>query len=447
MESHERAVEEAVPEVEEQTVLRAITGASIGNLVEWFDFAVYGYLATYIAANFFPSNNPTASLLSTFAVFAAAFFVRPLGGIFFGPLGDRIGRQRVLATVIILMSVATFAIGLLPTYATIGVLAPILLVVARLLQGFSAGGEFGGGATFLAEYSPDDRRGFLVSWLEFSTLIGFILGSGVVLVLNSSLGEDAMAAWGWRIPFLIAGPLGIVGLYIRLRLEDTPEFRALESTGEVSQSPLRESITQNWKQILQVGGLVIIQNVGFYIVLVYMQTYITEQLEYSSTSASLSTVFTLLVAMILIPPLGALSDRVGRKPLLMASCVGFAVLAYPLFLLLNAGSLMTAILAHVALGILLALYISTSVAALTELFPTRVRYGGFSIGYNISVAIFGGSAPYIAVYLIDATGSSLSPAFYVIFGAVATLLTVLTIPETAGTDLKKTQPHLEEAST
>ncbi len=447
MESHERAVEEAVPEVEEQTVLRAITGASIGNMVEWFDFAVYGYLATYIAANFFPSNNPTASLLSTFAVFAAAFFVRPLGGIFFGPLGDRIGRQRVLATVIILMSVATFAIGLLPTYATIGVLAPILLVVARLLQGFSAGGEFGGGATFLAEYSPDDRRGFLVSWLEFSTLIGFILGSGVVLVLNSSLGEDAMAAWGWRIPFLIAGPLGIVGLYIRLRLEDTPEFRALESTGEVSQSPLRESITQNWKQILQVGGLVIIQNVGFYIVLVYMQTYITEQLEYSSTSASLSTVFTLLVAMALIPPLGALSDRVGRKPLLMASCVGFAVLAYPLFLLLNAGSLMTAILAHVALGILLALYISTSVAALTELFPTRVRYGGFSIGYNISVAIFGGSAPYIAVYLIDATGSSLSPAFYVIFGAVATLLTVLTIPETAGTDLKKTQPHLEEAST
>jgi MHS family proline/betaine transporter-like MFS transporter len=447
MDSHERAVEEAVPEVEEQTVLRAITGASIGNLVEWFDFAVYGYLATYIAANFFPSNNPTASLLSTFAVFAAAFFVRPLGGIFFGPLGDRIGRQRVLATVIILMSLATFAIGLLPTYATIGVLAPILLVVARLVQGFSAGGEFGGGATFLAEYSPDDRRGFLVSWLEFSTLIGFILGSGVVLVLNSSLGEDAMAAWGWRIPFLIAGPLGIVGLYIRLRLEDTPEFRALESTGEVSQSPLRESITQNWKQILQVGGLVIIQNVGFYIVLVYMQTYITEQLEYSSTSASLSTVFTLLVAMALIPPLGALSDRVGRKPLLMASCVGFAVLAYPLFLLLNAGSLVTAILAHVALGVLLALYISTSVAALTELFPTRVRYGGFSIGYNISVAIFGGSAPYIAVYLIDATGSSLSPAFYVIFGAVATLLTVLTIPETAGTDLKKTQPHLEEAST
>jgi MHS family proline/betaine transporter-like MFS transporter len=429
------------------TLRRAVVGASIGNMVEWFDFAVYGYLATYIAANFFPEGNPTANLLSTFAIFAAAFFVRPLGGLFFGPLGDKIGRQRVLATVIILMSLATFAIGLLPGYAAIGIWAPILLVVARLLQGFSAGGEFGGGATFLAEYSSDDRRGLTVSWLEFSTLIGFILGSGVVLVLNSSLGEETMTAWGWRIPFLIAGPLGVVGLYIRLRLEDTPEFRALESTGEVAQSPLREAIVENWRQILQVGGLVIIQNIGFYIVLVYMQTYITEQLQYSSTSASLSTVLTLLVAMILIPPLGALSDRVGRKPLLMASCIGFAVLTYPLFLLMNAGSLVAAILAHIALGILQALFISTSVAALTELFPTRVRYGGFSIGYNISVAIFGGSAPFLATWLISATGNPLSPAFYVIFGAVATLLTIFTIPETAGTDLRKTQPHLEELST
>ena len=446
VDSHGGAVQQAVPEVEEQTILRATVGASIGNLVEWFDFAVYGYLATTLAVVFFPSDNPTASLLSTFAVFAAAFFVRPLGGLFFGPLGDKIGRQRVLATVIILMSLATFAIGLLPGYATIGIWAPLLLVVCRLLQGFSAGGEFGGGATFLAEYSPDERRGYMVSWLEFSTLIGFILGSGSVLLMNSALGEDTMIAWGWRIPFLIAGPLGIVGLYIRLKLEDTPEFRALENTGEVAESPLRETMTQNWRQILQVGGLVIIQNVGFYIVLVYMQTYITEQLGFSSLSASISTTLTLLVAMVLIPILGALSDRVGRKPLLMVSCVGFALLTYPLLLLMNQGNLLVAILGHIALGALLAIFISTSVAALTELFPTRVRYGGFSIGYNISVAIFGGSAPYIAVYLIDATGNPLSPAFYVIFGAVATLLTVLTIKETAGTDLLKTQEDLEEVS-
>ena len=406
---------------------RAIVGAAVGNTVEWFDFATYSFLATTLAVVFFPPGNPTTALLSTFAVFAAAFFVRPIGGLVFGPMGDKIGRRRVLATVIILMSVSTFAIGLLPSYATIGILAPILLVVARCLQGFSAGGEFGGASTFLAEYSPDDRRGFLVSWLEFSTLIGFLLG--------------------WRVPFLLAGPLGIVGLYIRLRLEDTPEFRALESTGEVSDSPFRETLTDNWKQILQVGGLVIIQNVGFYVVLSYMTTYFQEPLGFSSTTGALSTTITLLVGMALIPPLGALSDRVGRKPLLLAACIGYAVLTYPLFLLLNTGSLVAAIFSQVMLGALLAVFISTSIAALTELFPTRVRYGGFSIGYNFSVAIFGGSSPYLAQYLVSTTGNPLSPAFIVIGAAVMTLLVVFTVRETAGTDLIKTQEQLEEVST
>jgi MFS transporter, MHS family, proline/betaine transporter len=437
-ESGERAVAQAVPRVEETSIRRAIVGASVGNTVEWFDFAVYGYLAVTLGAVFFPSEDPTISLLSSFAVFGVAFVMRPLGGLFFGPLGDRIGRQRTLATVIILMSISTFVIALLPGYATIGIWAPILLVAARLLQGFSAGGEFGGASAFIAEYSPDNRRGFLVSWLEFSTLIGFILGSTSVLVLSSVLSEEALTSWGWRIPFLIAGPLGLIGLYIRLRLDDTPEFRALESAGEVSQSPFKETVTQNWKPILQVAGLVIIQNAGFYIVLTYMQTYITEQLGFSTTSASLSTVLTLLVGMVLIPPLGALSDRVGRKPVLMASCVGFVVLTYPLFLLLNAGNLAGAIAAHVALGALLAVYLSTTIAALTELFPTRVRYGGFSIGYNVSVAIFGGAAPFLATYLISVTGNPLSPAFYLIAAAIATAVTLLTIKETARTPLRKT---------
>jgi MFS transporter, MHS family, proline/betaine transporter len=442
MDSREQGAGPDVPQVEETTLRRAIVGASIGNTVEWFDFATYSFLAVTLAAVFFPSGNPTAALLSTFAIFAAAFFVRPLGGLFFGPLGDKIGRQRVLATVIILMSLSTFVIGLLPPYATIGVWAPLLLVVARCLQGFSAGGEFGGASTFLAEYSPDDRRGFLVSWLEFSTLIGFLMGSILVLLLTTVLPEDALVSWGWRIPFLLAGPLGIVGLYIRLRLEDTPEFRALKESGEVARSPLRESITENWKQILQVGGLVIIQNVGFYVVLSYMTTYFQDPLGFSPTAASLSTTITLLVGMALIPPLGALSDRVGRKPLLLASCIGYVVLTYPLFLLLNTGNLFAAILAQVALGALLAVFISTSIAALTELFPTRVRYGGFSIGYNLSVAIFGGSSPYLAQYVVSSTGSPLSPAFIVIIAAVATLLVVLTIRETAGTDLLKTQEDL-----
>jgi len=417
---------------------RAIVGASVGNLVEWFDFAVYGYLAATLGAIFFPSDDPTISLLASFAVFGVAFFARPLGGFFFGPLGDRIGRQSTLVAVIILMSFATFAIGFLPGYEAIGIWAPILLVFLRLVQGFSTGGEFGGASAFLAEYSPDERRGFLVSWIEFSAVGGFFLGAASVLLLTAAIGEDALGSWGWRIPFLLAGPLGLIGLYIRLRLGDTPEFRALEQAGEVSRSPFRETLTQNWKPILQVVGLVIIQNAGFYIVLTYMPTYFSEELGFDTTSSSLSTVLTLIVAMALIPPLGALSDRVGRKPLLAASCVGFALLSYPLFLLMNQGNLFAAGLAHVALGILLAIFLSTTIAALTELFPTRVRYGGFSIGYNISVAIFGGAAPFFATWLISATGNPLSPAFYLIAAAVATFLTLLTLRETARTPLRKT---------
>jgi MHS family proline/betaine transporter-like MFS transporter len=432
VESREHEVGQAVPQVEQGMLRRAMLGASVGNCVEWFDFAVYGYLAATLGAVFFPSEDPTISLLSSFAVFGVAFFMRPLGGFFFGPLGDRIGRQRTLAAVIILMSASTFVIAFLPGYAAIGIWAPILLVAARLLQGFSVGGEFGGASAFLAEYSPDERRGYLVSWIEFSAV------GASVLLLTATIGEDALGSWGWRIPFLLAGPLGLIGLYIRLRVEDTPEFRALERSGEVSGSPLRETMTQNWRPILQVIGLVIIQNAGFYIVLTYMPTYFSEQLGFSSTASSLSSVFTLLVAMALIPPLGALSDRVGRKPLLAASCVGFALLSYPLFLLMNQGSLVGAVLSHVALGALLAVFLSTTIAALAELFPTRVRYGGFSIGYNISVAIFGGAAPFFATYLISLTGNPLSPAFYLIAAAIASLITVATISETARTPLKKT---------
>ncbi len=422
----------------EPTLRKAVVAAAIGNAVEWFDFAVYGFLATFIALNFFPNEDPTVSLLSTFAVFAAAFFARPLGGLFFGPLGDRIGRQKVLATVILLMSASTFLIGLLPSYQQIGILAPTLLVVLRCLQGFSAGGEYGGGAAFLAEYAPDERRGFIVSFLVWSVIIGFLLGSTTATVLSSVISEGAMNSWGWRIPFLLAGPLGLIGLYIRLRLEDTPDFRELESAGEVSSSPLKETIAENWVPILQIAGLVIIHNVGFYTVFTYLPVYFSTELGFSTTAAFASTTVAGLVALALIPPLGALSDRVGRKPLLIGSCVLFALLTYPLFLLMNTGSLSAAIVAHVGLAAFEALFVCTSLAAGAELFATKVRYGGFSIGYNFSVAIFGGTAPYIATFLVSRTGNPLSPAYYVILAAVLTLVTVLTMRETARSPLSQT---------
>lgn len=424
-------------EADPAEVRKAVRGAAIGNTVEWYDFAIYSTLATYIADQFFPSGDETAALLSTFAVFAAAFFMRPLGGFFFGPLGDRIGRQRVLALVILLMSGSTLLIGLVPSYESIGVVAPLLLLLLRCVQGFSAGGEYGSGACYLAEFAPDKHRGFVVSFLVWSVVVGFLLGSLTVTGLETLLSESAMNSYGWRIPFLIAGVLGVVGLYIRMRLGDTPEFETLRDEGEVSSSPLKEAFTTSWRPILQIAGLVVIHNVGFYIVFTYLPTYFTKTLEFTKTNAFVSIIIASTVAIILIPPLGALSDRIGRKPLLIAGAVGFAVFAYPLFMLLNTGSLAAAIAAHAALAAIESVFVSASLAAGAELFATRVRSSGYSIGYNVSVAIFGGTAPYVATWLVAETGNELAPAFYVIAAAIITLATIMTMRESAAQPLRQ----------
>ncbi|MGY4709243.1 MFS transporter [Mycolicibacterium sp. CBM1] len=415
---------------------RVITGAAIGNAVEWYDFAIYGFLATIISVKFFPPGNETAALLNTFAIFAAAFFMRPLGGLFFGPLGDRIGRQRVLALVILLMSGSTLAIGLLPTYAAAGVLSPIGLLVLRCLQGFSAGGEYGGGACYLAEFATDRRRGLVVAFLVWSAVLGFLLGSITVTLLQTLLPSGAMEAYGWRIPFLLAGPLGLVGLYIRVRLEDTPAFAELSEADRVAASPLKEAVTTAWVPILQVIGLMIIHNVGFYVVFTYLPTYFIKTLHFSKTASFVSITMASVVALILILPLGALSDRIGRRPLLITGAAGFAVLAYPAFLLLNSGSLVTAILAHCLLAAVEAVFVSVSLVAAAELFATRVRYSGLSVGYNVSVAVFGGTTPYIVTLLSARTGNDYAAGIYVAVAAVVSLLTVLTVRETASRPLR-----------
>lgn len=414
---------------------RVITGASIGNAVEWYDFAIYGFLATVISVKFFPPGNETAALLNTFAIFAAAFFFRPLGGFFFGPLGDRLGRQRVLAIVILLMSASTLGIGLLPTYASAGVLAPLGLLLLRCLQGFSAGGEYGGGACYLAEFATDRRRGLVVAFLVWSAVLGFLLGSVTVTLLQSALPDGAMESYGWRIPFLIAAPLGLVGLYIRMRLADTPAFEALSESDEVAESPLREAVTTAWVAILQVIGVMIIHNVGFYVVFTYLPTYFIKTLHFSKAQSFLSITVASVVALVLILPLGALSDRIGRRPLLIAGAAGFAVLAYPAFLLLNSGSLATAILAHCLLAAVEAVFVSVSLVAATELFATRVRYSGLSVGYNVSVAVFGGTTPYVVTLLAARTGNDYAAGIYVVIAAVVSLSTVLTMRESAGRPL------------
>lgn len=419
-------------------VRKAVTGASIGNAVEWFDFAIYGFLATFIAAKFFPTGNDTAALLNTFAIFAAAFFMRPLGGFVFGPLGDKLGRQRVLALVILLMSGATVLIGVLPTYASIGVAAPLLLLLLRCLQGFSAGGEYGGGAVYLAEFASERRRGLTITFMVWSGVLGFLLGSITVTLLQALLPAAAMESYGWRIPFLIAGPLGLVGLYIRLRLDDTPHFAELSESDRVAESPLREAFTTSWRSILQVIGLFIVFNIGYYVVFTFLPTYFIKTLEFSKTDAFLSITLASLVALILILPLAALSDRIGRRPMLIAGSVALAVLGYPLFMLLNSGSLVAAIAAHCGLAVIESIYVSTAVSAGVELFATTVRYSGFSIGYNICVAGFGGTTPYVVTWLTAETANNLAPAWYLIVAAVVSLATILTLRESAGRPLAQT---------
>ncbi|MFD0056359.1 glycine betaine/L-proline transporter ProP [Streptomyces sp. NPDC127168] len=423
-------------------VRRAVKAAALGNAMEWFDFGVYSYIAVTLGKVFFPSGNPTAQLLSTFGAFAAAFLVRPLGGMVFGPLGDRVGRQKVLALTMILMAAGTFAIGLIPSYATIGVWAPVLLLAARLVQGFSTGGEYAGASTFIAEYAPDKRRGFLGSWLEFGTLAGYIGGAGLVTLMTALLSDGDLTSWGWRIPFLIAGPMGIVGLYLRMRLEETPAFAAEVAQAEKKRPkvPLREMITGQWRALLLCVGLVLVFNVTDYMLLSYMPSYLTSELKYDETHGLLVVLAVMALMMVVQPFAGALTDRVGRRPVIAAGCAGFLLLSVPALLLIREGSLLAVGLGMAALGLLLVCFTASMPSALPALFPTRVRYGSLSIGFNISVSLFGGTTPLVVTALIGATGDMMMPAYYMMAAAVIGGVAVWFMTESAGRPLPGSAP-------
>lgn len=441
----------------DQVVLKkSITAGAIGVLVHWFDWALYAYLATTIADVFFPSQDPTAALLSVFAVFAVSFAVRPLGSLVFGPLGDRIGRRKTLSVVILLMAAGTLTVGLLPSYQTIGITAPILLIVSRILQGLAAGGEFGSAATFLAEYSPRKHRGFGVSWLEVGSLLGFLGASLSVFVLNEALSDAAVSGWGWRLPFLLAAPLGVIGYYIRVKIEDTPEFLELERLDDVPQAPMRELFRRNKKQLVQMSGVEIMQHVSFYVVLVYLLTYQAEQVGLSSANAAMASTVTSIVALVLVPVFGTLSDHIGRKPVLMGAGAGMLVLSYPLFALMHQGTVLSVVASQAGLGVLLAAVLGTHAVAMSEIFPTRTRQGGLSIGYNVTAAIFAGTVPYLMTWLISATGASFVPSYYLMLVGLVGLIATSTLKETKGTALRRSHeqpaqdepvPHVSHAST
>ncbi|MGW0550262.1 glycine betaine/L-proline transporter ProP [Streptomyces altiplanensis] len=429
-------------------VRRAVKAAALGNAMEWFDFGVYSYIAVTLGKVFFPSGDPTAQLLSTFGAFAAAFLVRPVGGMVFGPLGDRVGRQKILAITMIMMAAGTFAIGLIPSYATIGIWAPALLFLARLVQGFSTGGEYGGASTFIAEYAPDKRRGFFGSFLEFGTLAGYIGGAGLVTLMTALLSADDLVSWGWRIPFLIAGPMGIIGLYLRLRLEETPAFARLEKEARADQAArkekagLKDMLIGQWRAMLLCIALVLVFNVTDYMLLSYMPTYLTEQLEYDATHGLLVVLGVMALMMCAQLFMGRLTDRVGRRPVIAAGCAGFLLLSVPALLLIRQGSLLAIALGMGALGLLLVCFTSSMPSALPALFPTRVRYGSLSIGFNISVSLFGGTTPLVVTALIGATGNMMMPAYYMMGAAVVGGIAVFFMTESARRPLPGSPPSV-----
>ncbi|RVW03941.1 MFS transporter [Rhodococcus xishaensis] len=416
---------------------RAVAASAMGNATEWFDYGIYAFTVSYISVTFFPAEGGSGTLYALL-VFAVSFLVRPLGGLVWGPLGDRLGRRQVLALTIVLMAGATFGIGLLPGYDAIGWWAPFLLVLLRMVQGFSTGGEYGGAATFMAEYSPDRKRGFYGSFLEFGTLGGYALGAIVVLGVDLASTDAFMQTWGWRLPFLIAGPLGLVGLYLRTRLADTPVFRELDAEGateHAATTEFKDLVTRYWKPILLLTGLVIALNITNYTLLGYMPTYLETQIGLTSTESL--TLFTVgqLVMMTMIPFAGALSDRVGRKPLWFTSLVGLFVFAVPMYLLMRQG-FGWAIVAFAILGTLYLLQLSTISATFPAMFPTHVRFAGFAIAYNVSTSLFGGTAPAANDFLIDWTGNTLMPAFYMMSACVVGLVALVFVTETAGASIR-----------
>ncbi|KAA5832624.1 MFS transporter [Saccharopolyspora hirsuta] len=433
---------------EQRSLLRrAVGAAAIGNCTEWYDFGVYAYVAVYIGHQFFPGPLET---VSAFGVFAISFLFRPLGSLFFGPLGDRIGRQKVLALTILLMSGSTFVIGLLPTYDAIGIFAPMLLLLCRLLQGFSTGGEYGGAATYIAEFAPNRKRGFWGSWLEFGTLAGFGLGALVPTILILTMGTQAMEDGGWRIPFLIAGPLGGVGLYLRSKLEDTPAFKELEANHQVAKSPLKDLVKEWWRQLLILMGIVVLINIANYTILTYMETYLKDTLNVpdgQEYQVLVPLLLTVVFMMVIITPVGALSDRIGRKPLFLSAAICFLVLPIPAFMLISQGTVLTTVCGLGLLAIGHVQLIGPLAATLPAMFPTKVRYAAFCIGYNISTAAFGGTAPLVNDAVVKSTGNTFFPAFYLMAAALVALVPILLMKETARQPLMQDAPSPAKSST
>jgi MFS transporter, MHS family, proline/betaine transporter len=414
---------------------RAVTAAVVGNVLEWYDFAVYAFVAVIISRKFFPAQDEVSALLATFLAYGLGFVARPLGGIIIGRLGDTRGRKFALMLTIFMMAAGTVLIGILPTYETIGVFAPLLLVVARLMQGFSAGGEWGGSTAFIVEWAPKGSRGWYGSFQQTSVVAGLLLGSGVAALLNTILTPEVMQDWGWRVPFLLGGILGPVGMYMRRTIEETPAYERVRRQEVITSGPE----VSPWMLAARAFGFTVLWTVCFYVLLNYMPTWTQKYLKLSASEALWANTAGLLVLLVAIPLTGALSDKVGRKPLLIACCIGMVVVPYPIFsYLASAGtvSLPMLIAIQTLFAILIAMFSGPGPAAIAEIFPTQNRSTWMTSGYALATAIFGGFAPLISVWMIDHFGTPTAHSFYLIGAAITSTLVIMSLRETAFEDLR-----------
>ncbi len=427
MSINQQATHQKVPPHTPISTGKVVLAGSVGNAIEWFDWTVYATFAVFFSNQFFPKTSETASLLAVFAIFAVGFFMRPIGGWVLGIFSDRYGRKAALSATILMMAGGSLIIGLTPTYATIGIMAPILLVLARLIQGLSLGGEFASAATYLSELAPNHRRGFFSSFIFFSAAIGILAASALGWLLTTYLSPEDMQSYGWRIPFIIGAIGGLSGMWLR---KSAPEVEHHAGQTKIVKRPLLTLVRDYPRECLRIVGISILTTFAFYVFVVYVPTYAIRALHAPTSTAFAANTVAMIVFMLVQPLFGILSDKIGRKPQLIVFALGYLLLFYPIMVWMK--PTFASILMVELFGLVLyAMYTAIGPAVMCEQFPKEVRAVGIGAPYNLMVALLGGTTPYILTWL-QSNGQEKWFFFYVLFGALLTLITFMKMPETAG---------------
>ncbi|GAA1297513.1 MFS transporter [Pseudonocardia xinjiangensis] len=418
------------------SVRRVVVASLVGTSLEWYDFFIYGTAAALVFNHlFFPSFDPLVGTLLAFTTYAVGFVARPLGGIVFGHYGDKVGRKNVLVATLLLMGVATFAIGLMPTYETIGVWAPILLVLLRFLQGLGLGGEWGGAVLMTLESGDPTKRGLNASWPQVGVPIGLLLANGVLSLMGGVTGDDAFMSWGWRVPFLLSGLLVLVGLWIRLTVAESPLFREVETKQVKARAPIVDVLQRYPRQVLLAVGARVGVDVAFYIFVLFITTYVVTYLKLPQSYALNAVLIAAACQVVFIPFFGSLSDRIGRRPVYLAGAVGAAIWTFAFFALLDTGNFLLIVLAAVVALVFHAAMYGPQASFIAEMFPTQVRYSGASMGYQLAGVVGGALAPIIATALLSQYDSGLAVSIYATVALAITVLCVLVAKETSRSDL------------